>query len=76
MPHISLQGCNTERGITLIDIHANVQFRESNPYSDNVQEWKLSEIREDLENLVKIYFSNIESSAISDKEWNEKMNQI
>ena len=68
MPHISVYACDTQRCISAINIHADVSFSEKYFKTHKADE-KLEELKQEIENIIEIYFDNYESDVYQDLEW-------
>ncbi|MDP1810577.1 MAG: hypothetical protein Q8K66_04150 [Sediminibacterium sp.] len=58
MPHIVVDGCNTEMVIQEIQIHANVTFKQDFYIGNPVRaKQKLNDLQSELEEVIKRYFN-------------------
>jgi len=73
MPHILIHGCDMNRGIQILNIHADVTLKQDF-FVSPLGRKKLEELKKELEFVVERYFDIIESEDFSNYEYNTRMN--
>ena len=72
MPHITVDGYNSELNIRKIYLHSDVEF-SSDCFKSPLAQQKIIELQEKLEALMYEYFPSIESDSFTNHEWNLHM---
>ena len=75
MPHITVDGCNTNRQIQQINIHTEIVFARETFVTPKTN-MKMQELKDKLEAVVAEYFdgADISSDIHSNHDWNTRMN--
>lgn len=75
MPHIRVDGCNTEKQIAQINIHAEVIFSRLACVDRVKCHYRMEEIKERIEKMLEEYFdgNEISSDTFTNHEWNTRM---
>lgn len=76
MPHITVIGCNRERQMTRVSIHADIDFAKETYNDYRRRKYKMDELTDKLERLLKEYFDSVESETITNHEYNTKILNI
>lgn len=72
MPHITIHGCDMDKCIQHITIHADVQFKPEY-FRSSKSHIKMKELQSKLEQVLSEYFDELESDILSNHEWNTRI---
>lgn len=73
MTHIFVDGCDLEKNIERIVVHAEVDFSEKYYDTPNAQ-LKLQDLQEELSAVLQKYFTSIEANILSNTEYKTAIN--
>lgn len=71
MPHVFANGCDMDRQIQYINIHAEVQMKQELYHDVRKRNIKLEELQEKLEQVLKEYFDDVgDNEPMTNHEYN------